>query len=152
MTDPEVRLTCDEDAEAAVQLFFQEHWKGADEALFGKGHVWGHRSLTIGAWEGTQLVAAAAGVALAQIARLDELLVAQLRRRQGIGSLVLEAFCAEAREVGARRCFVRCPATALHERFYLKQQFSVVAVIPDYYFGQTFLECVRDLREEANAG
>ena len=58
--------------------------------------------------------------------------------------VVVEAFCARAAELGAARCFLRCPDTERHRRFYVGCGFVQVASIPRYYHDMDFLEFMRE--------
>jgi GNAT superfamily N-acetyltransferase len=78
------------------------------------------------------------------MARLHDLLVAERRQGQGVGGRLVELFCARAAALGAARCFLRCPDTPRHRRFYERQGFSAVAVLPRYYHGHDFVEYLRE--------
>jgi GNAT superfamily N-acetyltransferase len=78
------------------------------------------------------------------MARLHDLLVAEPHRGKGLGGRLVELFCARAAALGAARCFLRCPATERHQRFYERLGFVLVARIPRYYHGLDFLEYMRE--------
>ena len=61
-----------------------------------------------------------------------------------IGGRLVELFCSRAAELGAGRCFLRCPDTARHRRFYQGHGFAQVARLPRYYHGRDFLEYLRE--------
>ena len=90
------------------------------------------------------LVGAAVGEAVAGMARLHDVLVAEAAQGRGVGSELVERFCARAAELGAGRCFLRCPDTAGPRRFYERRGFVQLARLPRYYHGHDFLEYVRE--------
>jgi hypothetical protein len=61
-----------------------------------------------------------------------------------VGGRLVELFCARAAGLGAARCFLRCPDTPRHRRFYERQGFTAVAVLPRYYHGHDFVEYLRE--------
>jgi ribosomal protein S18 acetylase RimI-like enzyme len=78
------------------------------------------------------------------MARLHDLLVADRVRGRGHGGALVKAFCEQAAALGAARCFLRCPATDRHARFYEGLGFTLVARIPRYYHDLDFLEYMRE--------
>jgi predicted N-acetyltransferase YhbS len=70
--------------------------------------------------------------------------VAEGRQGQGVGGRLVELFCARAAELGAARCFLRCPDTDGHRRFYERLGFTLLAKLPRYYHGHDFLEYMRE--------
>jgi GNAT superfamily N-acetyltransferase len=93
---------------------------------------------------GRELVGVAVGEAVAGMARLHDVLVVEARQGRGLGSRLVELFCARAAELGAARCFLRCPDTGRHRRFYERLGFVQVARLPRYYHGRDFLEYLRE--------
>jgi predicted N-acetyltransferase YhbS len=93
---------------------------------------------------GRELAGVAVGEAVAGMARLHDLLVAEPRQGQGLGGRLVELFCARAAELGAARCFLRCPDTDGHRRFYERLGFVLIAKLPRYYHGHDFLEYLRE--------
>jgi len=93
---------------------------------------------------GRELVGVAVGEAVAGMARLHDVLVVEPHQGRGLGSRLVELFCARAAELGAARCFLRCPDTDRHRRFYQRLGFVQVARLPRYYHGRDFLEYVRE--------
>jgi GNAT superfamily N-acetyltransferase len=136
------RVVPDEHPE--VREFLARHWPLADRRLFGDDLDWTSRPVVVEARAGRELVGVALGEALAGMARLHDVLVAEPRQGQGLGSRLVELFCARAAELGAGRCFLRCPDTARHRRFYERLGFARVAVLPRYYHGHDFLEYLRE--------
>ena len=55
--------------------------------------------------------------------------------------------------VGGGCCFLRCPDTDRHRRFYERHGFVAVARLPRYYHGHDFVEYLRDplLQEDSGA-
>jgi carbonic anhydrase/acetyltransferase-like protein (isoleucine patch superfamily) len=86
----------------------------------------------------------AVGEAVAGMARLSDVLVAQSRQGAGVGGRLVELFCQQAAAAGAGRCFLRCPDTDRHRRFYERHGFVRIARIPRYYHGKDFLEYMRE--------
>jgi GNAT superfamily N-acetyltransferase len=127
-----------------VREFLARQWPLADRRLFGDDLDWTSRPVVVEARAGRELVGVALGEAVAGMARLHDVLVAEPRQGQGIGSRLVERFCALAAELGAGRCFLRCPATARHRRFYERLGFVQVARLPRYYHGHDFLEYLRE--------
>jgi ribosomal protein S18 acetylase RimI-like enzyme len=128
--------------------FLAQGWKAVDRELFGSGVDWTSHPVVIvaragGALRGT-LLGLASGEAVAGMARLHDLMVRPQDRGRGLGSRLVEAFCARAAELGAARCFLRSPDTDRHRRFYERLRFTVVARIPRYYHGHDFLEYLRE--------
>ncbi|HJW58964.1 MAG TPA: hypothetical protein VJ931_04975, partial [Actinomycetota bacterium] len=66
------------------------------------------------------------------------------RQGQGVGGRLVELFCVRAAELGAARCFLRCPDTDRHRRFYERHRFTEVARLPRYYHDHDFVEYLRE--------
>jgi GNAT superfamily N-acetyltransferase len=140
------RVTCRAVGEQTVEVrdFLAREWAAADVGIFGSEVGWTSRPVVVEARAGGQLVGVAVGEAVAGMARLHELLVTPAEQRAGVGAELVEAFCARAAELGATRCFLRCPDTQRHRRFYERCGFVQVAHIPRYYHGMDFLEYLRE--------
>jgi GNAT superfamily N-acetyltransferase len=132
-----------------VREFLAREWLLADRRLFGADLDWTSRPVVVEARVGPELAGVALGEAVAGMARLHDLLVAERRRGQGLGGRLVELFCRRAADLGAARCFLRCPDTAPHRRFYERHGFTAVARLPRYYHGHDFVEYLREpLRQE----
>jgi GNAT superfamily N-acetyltransferase len=129
---------------AEVREFLGREWPKADRRLFGAGVDWTSRPVVVEARAGRELAGVALGEVVAGMARLHDLLVAEGRQGQGVGGRLVELFCARAAELGAARCFLRCPDTARHRRFYERLGFAPVAQLPRYYHDHDFVEYLRD--------
>jgi len=127
-----------------IREFMAREWPAADRRLFGADLDWTSRPVVIEARAGPELAGVALGEAVAGMARLHDLLVAQHHQGQGLGGRLVELFCARAAELGAARCFLRCPDTGRHRRFYERLGFVAVAELPRYYFGHDFVEYLRE--------
>jgi GNAT superfamily N-acetyltransferase len=127
-----------------VRRFLAREWPLADRRLFGEDVDWTSRPVVVEAVAGRELVGVAVGEAVAGMARLHDVLVAGDRQGRGVGSRLVELFCARAAELGAARCFLRCPDTERHRRFYERLGFVQVARLPRYYHGRDFLEYLRE--------
>jgi GNAT superfamily N-acetyltransferase len=127
-----------------VRRFLAREWPLADRRLFGEDLDWTSRPVVVEALAGRELVGVAAGEAVAGMARLHDVLVVEARQGRGLGSRLVELFCARAAELGAARCFLRCPDTPRHRRFYERLGFALVAKLPRYYHGHDFLEYLRE--------
>jgi GNAT superfamily N-acetyltransferase len=127
-----------------VRRFLAREWPLADRRLFGEDLDWTSRPVVVEAVAGRELVGVAVGEAVAGMARLHDVLVVEARQGRGLGSRLVELFCARAAELGAARCFLRCPDTDRHRRFYQRLGFVQVARLPRYYHGRDFLEYVRE--------
>ena len=129
---------------AEVRRFLATEWRRADQRLFGTVPDWTSYPVVIEAHAGPDLVGVAVGEAIAGIARLNDVLVAEAHQGAGIGGALVEHFCAHAARLGAARCYLRCPDTPGHRRFYERHAFVLVARLPRYYHGHDFLEYLRD--------
>jgi GNAT superfamily N-acetyltransferase len=127
-----------------VRRFLAREWPLADRRLFGQDVDWTSRPVVVEAVAGRELVGVAVGEAVAGMARLHDVLVVEARQGRGLGSRLVELFCARAAELGAARCFLRCPDTQRHRRFYERLGFVQVARLPRYYHGRDFLEYLRE--------
>jgi GNAT superfamily N-acetyltransferase len=127
-----------------VREFLGREWPKADRRLFGAGVDWTSRPVVVEARAGRELAGVALGEVVAGMARLHDLLVAEGRQGQGVGGRLVELFCARAAELGAARCFLRCPDTDGHRRFYERLGFVLIAKLPRYYHGHDFLEYLRE--------
>jgi len=127
-----------------VRHFLAREWPLADRRLFGEDLDWTSRPVVVEALAGRELVGVAVGEAVAGMARLHDVLVVEPRQGRGLGSRLVELFCARAAELGAARCFLRCPDTPRHRRFYERLGFALVAKLPRYYHGHDFLEYLRE--------
>jgi GNAT superfamily N-acetyltransferase len=127
-----------------LRAFLAREWAAADRRLFGPDLDWTSRPVAIEARAGRELAGVALGEVVAGMARLHDLLVAEARQGRGLGGRLVERFCARAAELGAARCFLRCPDTDRHRRFYERLGFVPVARLPRYYHGHDFLEYLRE--------
>jgi GNAT superfamily N-acetyltransferase len=128
-----------------IRGFLVREWPAADRDVFGPGTLdWTSRPVVVEARDGEELVAAAVGEVVAGTARLGDILVAGSRRGAGVGGRLLELFCERAAAAGAARCYLRCPDTPRHRRFYGRHGFSLIARLPRYYHGKDFLEYLRE--------
>lgn len=127
-----------------LREFMAREWAAADRRLFGADLDWTSRPVVVEARVGPELAGVALGEAVAGMARLHDLLVAGPRQGQGLGGRLVELFCVRAAELGAARCFLRCPDTGRHRRFYEGHGFTEVARLPRYYHGHDFVEYLRD--------
>ena len=127
-----------------VRRFLAREWPPADRRLFGEDLDWTSRPVVVEALAGRELVGVALGEAVAGMARLHDVLVAEPRQGLGLGGRLVELFCVRAAELGAARCFLRCPDTGRHRRFYEGHGFTEVARLPRYYHGHDFVEYLRD--------
>jgi GNAT superfamily N-acetyltransferase len=136
-----------------VREFMAREWPAADRRLFGADLDWTSRPVVVEARAGRELAGVALGEAVAGMARLHDLLVAEPRQGQGVGGRLVELFCVRAAELGAARCFLRCPDTDRHRRFYERLGFRAVARLPRYYHDHDFVEYLRDplLQEDSGA-
>jgi ribosomal protein S18 acetylase RimI-like enzyme len=128
-----------------VRGFLAREWPAADREVFGDGVLdWTSRPVVVEARAGAELVAVAVGEVVAGTARLGDILVAAPLRNAGVGGRLLELFCERAAAAGAARCYLRCPDTPRHRRFYRAHGFVRVARLPRYYHGKDFLEYLRE--------
>jgi ribosomal protein S18 acetylase RimI-like enzyme len=127
-----------------VRRFLAREWPLADRRLFGEDLDWTSRPVVVEALAGRELVGVALGEAVAGMARLHDVLVADAHRGRGLGSRLVELFCVRAARLGAARCFLRCPDTDRHRGFYERLGFVLVARLPRYYHGRDFLEYLRE--------
>ena len=127
-----------------VRGFLAREWKVADRSIFGAGLNWTSRPIVVEARSGQELVGVAVGEAVAGMARLSDVLVAEPLQGAGVGGRLVELFCERAAAAGAGRCFLRCPDTDRHRRFYERHGFVRIARIPRYYHGRDFLEYMRE--------
>jgi ribosomal protein S18 acetylase RimI-like enzyme len=139
-----VRCLVTSELSEQVRRFMDREWPAADRRLFGGDTDWTTHPIVVEARAGQELVGVGAGEALAGMARLHDLLVAEGHRGAGVGGRLVAAFCARAADLGAARCFVRCPDTDRHRRFYERNGFMQVARLPRYYFDRDFLEYLRE--------
>jgi GNAT superfamily N-acetyltransferase len=127
-----------------VRAFLAREWAVADRRLFGPDLDWTSRPVAVEARAGRELAGVALGEVVAGMARLHDLLVAEARQGRGLGGRLVERFCGRAAELGAARCFLRCPDTDRHRRFYERLGFVAVARLPRYYHGHDFVEYLRE--------
>jgi GNAT superfamily N-acetyltransferase len=129
---------------AELRRFLAAEWPLADRRIFGGRPDWTSRPVVVEARAGRALVGVAVGEAVAGMARLHDVLVAEGHQGKGIGSRLVQRFCARAADLGAGRCFLRCPDTERHRRFYERLGFAQIARLPRYYHGRDFLEYLRE--------
>jgi GNAT superfamily N-acetyltransferase len=127
-----------------VREFLSREWPRADRRLFGRDLDWTSRPVVVEARAGRDLAGVALGETVAGMARLHDLLVTEPHQGRGLGGRLVELFCARAAELGAGRCFLRCPDTDRHRRFYERLGFAPVAQLPRYYHDHDFVEYLRD--------
>jgi GNAT superfamily N-acetyltransferase len=125
--------------------FLTREWPAADRDVFGPGGLdWTSRPVVVEVRAAGELVAVAVGEVVAGTARLGDILVASSRRGTGVGGRLIELFCAQAAAAGAARCYLRCPDTPRHRRFYERHGFVPIARLPRYYHDKDFLEYLRE--------
>jgi GNAT superfamily N-acetyltransferase len=128
-----------------IRGFLAREWPAADRDVFGPdGLDWTSRPVVVEVRAGGELLAVAVGEVVAGTARLGDILVARSRRGGGVGGRLLELFCERAAAAGAARCYLRCPDTPRHRRFYQRHGFARIARLPRYYHGKDFLEYLRE--------
>jgi GNAT superfamily N-acetyltransferase len=127
-----------------IRRFLARERPPADRAIFGGDCDWSRRPVVIEARLGERLVGGAMGEVVAGMARLHDLLVVQSSRGRGVGGRLVDALCGRAATLGAARCYLRCPATEPHRRFYERLGFVQVARLPRYYHHHDFLEYLRE--------
>jgi GNAT superfamily N-acetyltransferase len=128
-----------------IRGFLMREWPSADRDVFGPdGLDWTSRPVVVEARAGGELAAVAVGEVVAGTARLGDILVARSLRGGGVGGRLLELFCERAAAAGAGRCYLRCPDTPRHRRFYQRHRFVRIARLPRYYHGKDFLEYLRE--------
>ena len=132
------------DETGEVRRFLAREWPPADRRIFGRDCDWTSRPVVVEARDGRELVGVAMGEVIAGMARLHDLLVDERHRAAGVGGRLVELFCARAAALGAARCYLRCPATEPHRRFYERLGFVQVARLPRYYHHHDFLEYLRE--------
>ena len=136
------RVARDETGE--VRRFLAREWPPADRSIFGRDCDWTSYPVVVEARAGRDLIGVALGEVIAGMARLHDLLVDERHRDSGVGGQLVELFCTRAATLGAARCYLRCPATERHRRFYERLGFVQVARLPRYYHGRDFLEYLRE--------
>jgi GNAT superfamily N-acetyltransferase len=128
-----------------IRGFLTREWPAADRDVFGPGGLdWTSRPVVVEVRAAGELVAVAVGEVVAGTARLGDILVASSRRGTGVGGRLIELFCAQAAAAGAARCYLRCPDTPRHRRFYERHGFVPIARLPRYYHDKDFLEYLRE--------
>jgi ribosomal protein S18 acetylase RimI-like enzyme len=128
-----------------IRGFLAREWPTADRDVFGPDVLdWTSRPVVVEARAGGELVAVAVGEVVAGTARLGDILVAGSHRSAGVGGRLLELFCERAAAAGAARCYLRCPDTPRHRRFYRGHGFVRIARLPRYYHDKDFLEYLRE--------
>jgi GNAT superfamily N-acetyltransferase len=128
-----------------IRGFLVREWPAADRDVFGPGGLdWTSRPVVVEVRAGGELVAVAVGEVVAGTARLGDILVAASHRGTGVGGRLVELFCRRAAAAGAARCYLRCPDTPRHRRFYERHGFVPIARLPRYYHGKDFLEYLRE--------
>jgi len=132
------------DETGEVRRFLVREWPLADRAIFGDDCDWTTHPVVVEARSGRELVGVALGEVIAGMARLHDLLVVERHRGTGVGGRLVELFCTRAAALGAARCYLRCPATERHRRFYERLGFVRVARLPRYYHHHDFLEYLRE--------
>ncbi|HZD00809.1 MAG TPA: GNAT family N-acetyltransferase [Actinomycetes bacterium] len=132
------------DETGEVRRFLAREWLLADRAIFGDDRDWTTHPVVVEARSGRELVGVALGEVVAGMARLNDLLVVERHRGAGVGGRLVELFCVRAAALGAARCYLRCPATERHRRFYERLGFVHVARLPRYYHNHDFLEYLRE--------
>ena len=135
-----------------VREFLAREWALADRGLFGADLDWTSRPVVVEARAGRELAGVALGEVVAGMARLHDLLVAERRRGRGLGGRLVELFCVRAADLGAARCFLRCPDTPRHRSFYERHGFTTIAVLPRYYHGHDFVEYLREPLAQEDRG
>src|SRR4029450_4647158 len=100
-SDPVCRVV--EAEHPQVREFLAREWAVADRRLFGPDLDWTSRPVVGEARAGRELAGVALGEAVAGMARLHDLLVAEGRQGRGLGGRLVELFCERAAELGGGR-------------------------------------------------
>lgn len=92
-----------------------------------------------------QVVGVAIGHVRGPVAYLAELITGAEVRGEGVGSHLLAAFAAEARDRGAEELTLRCLAGGDVERFYRERGFTPAFPLPAWRHGRDFVQLRRPL-------
>ncbi len=123
----------------AAMRFLREEWPTADAEILGRSYDWGAESLDLVARSGRRVVGVLRAHFSGGVATVNELIVKQEKRGQGIGGRLMGVFEAEAVRRGCHKATLRTPAGARAEDFYRGLGYAREYRLPRHHHGHDFL-------------
>jgi len=140
-----LRLTGGDREARDVVRFLRSEWPRADEELLGHAYDWRSDAVVIAAKDGRRTVGALRGHLLGGVGTVQELLVAEAWRGRGVGSNLLAAFEARARDAGCHKVVLRTPLGSRAEGFYRQRGFHREYALLEHHFLHDFLGMAKNL-------
>ncbi|MBU2600618.1 MAG: GNAT family N-acetyltransferase [Actinobacteria bacterium] len=127
----------------AAMRFLREEWPAADAEIFGRSYDWGAESLDLVARCGRRVVGVLRAHFSGGVATVNELLVKQEKRGQGIGGRLMGVFETEAVRRGCHKAGLRTPAGARAEGFYRGLGYAREYHLVRHHHGHDFVGLVK---------
>lgn len=139
MSNMEIRMYQQTD-ERALQVFKEQVWPNADVEHYGDNlPSFFKEELTFIAEENGAIVGYSTMIADSGVAQIEPLMVAVDRKGQGIGSALLVAVEAKAKQMGIHKLWLETGSDWKAKHFYEKSGFAVRSVLPNHIGGREFV-------------
>lgn len=139
MSTMELRPLHSNDAQA-LEVFKAAVWPVADKEHYGDQQPQFSRDeLTLLATDGDAIAGYLTLIIDSGVAQIEPLMVAVDRKGHGIGTLLLEAAEAKAKELGVHKLWLETGADWKAKSFYEKHGFIVRAILPNHTGGREFV-------------
>ncbi|HVS46798.1 MAG TPA: GNAT family N-acetyltransferase [Verrucomicrobiae bacterium] len=119
---------------AATLAFFAEHQREALKTFYNFSVIWHEQSHDVVAKDGETIVAAARLRIAASLGRIERLIVAPDRRRQGIARLLLDDLADLANYYNCHKMTILVPHRSAAQTFFEACGYREEAVLPQHTF------------------
>ncbi|HTU69504.1 MAG TPA: GNAT family N-acetyltransferase [Candidatus Baltobacteraceae bacterium] len=118
----------------ALESFFREHEREALRAFYEFPVVWHEQSYGFAALEDERMLGAGVVRIAASLGHVDRVIVAQERRRGGLGRALLDAMAEVANYYNCHKMTAMVPHLRGAQRFFEACGYGVEAVLPQHTF------------------
>ena len=135
-------LTVSRGDEKEVLRFLREQWPSVDREFFGRALEWSAEPYALVFRRDGKIAAVLKGHFIGGVASVDELMVAEGSRGQGLGSTILSRFEDEARQRRSSKIILRAVKGSPAEDFYRKRGYHRECVQYGYEFGYDYVRLI----------
>lgn len=126
-----------------IKDFEKKEWDLADEEHYGRRTDWDSKHVMLVAYEGNEVVGTLKLRIKLGVAEIKTLLVSSEKRRQGIGSTLLQKVETIAKEHHVHKLFLITGKGWASENFYQKHGFIATGSLLKHYMKHDFIEYTR---------
>ncbi len=128
-----------------LQKFERVQWKLTDIEHYGR-EIWKSKKFIFTATENNKMVGLVEFDIAAGVCHIESLLIAQDKRRQGIGKLLIEKAEAIAKKFRVHKIFLSTGTKWESAKFYEVLGYTVAAIFPNHYGYQDFVQYSKYLK------